>query len=96
MSNFEFFDRPIKRDDEAGARRWRGQLFRSFHSPLMWKDKYYKTLKRPNSVTFPICEFCHHIVREWPHYEEPVPPGVICDQCFKEEEKASRRDAARE
>jgi len=77
MSNFEFFDRPIKRDDEAGARRWRGQLFRSFHSPLMWKDKYYKTLKRPNSVTFPICEFCHHIVWEWPHYE--VAGAARCD-----------------
>jgi hypothetical protein len=88
-----------KRDDEAKARRWRGSLFGKLSSPLMWRDKWlgsYQMLEAPKSVTFPICAFCEHVIWEWPHFEEEVPDNAICEQCFKEEEEAQKRDDDRE
>jgi hypothetical protein len=89
------FDPPMKRDDEANARRWRGQLFRGLRTPLVWRDKWkghYENLHRPRSVTFPICEICDHIVWEWPHFEEEVPQNAICEICFKREQNSQERD----
>jgi hypothetical protein len=82
----ELFPEP-KRNDEEQARHWRGALFWGFSSPLTWKgDKYYESLEKPKSVTFPICQLCHHIIWEWPHFEEEV-PKAICTECADEEEK---------
>ena len=86
------FDPPIKRDDEQVARRWRGELFHSWSSPIMWKDDYYHFLERPRSVTFPICGLCGHIIWNWPHFEEEIPDKAICDTCFVEEEREQDRD----
>jgi hypothetical protein len=76
-----------KRDDDAEVRRWRGPLFCDLESPLMWKDKYYKLLDPPNSVTFPICAGCGHVIWDWPHFEEEVPAQAICSQCFTEDQQ---------
>ena len=81
-----------KRDDERNAKRWRGPLFEGFRSPIDWMDKYYKILKPPQSVTFPICTVCGHIVWEWPHFEEPVEDNSVCEECFKEAEEEEDRD----
>lgn len=87
------YARSPKRDDERNARRWRGSLFDNLRSPIMWKDKYYETLKPPNSVTFPICCGCGHVVWEWPHFQEPVPDGAVCEKCFEEDKETEERDA---
>jgi hypothetical protein len=81
-----------KRNDEANARRWRGPLFENQFLPLVWrnKDGSYQTLRGPRSVTFPICDFCGHVIWEWPHFEEQVPEGAVCDQCFREEDERGR------
>jgi hypothetical protein len=76
------------RDDEQQAKRWRGSLFHDFDSPLMWKDKHYKLLEPPNSVTFPICAVCHHIIWNWPHFQEDPPKEAMCDVCWDEEERS--------
>jgi hypothetical protein len=83
---------PERRNDEANARRWRGPLFSGFRTPLMWKDKSFKILDHPKSVTFPICSFCKHVVWEWPHFEEEVPANAICGQCCKEEQESQDRE----
>jgi hypothetical protein len=89
--NLRSFQWP-KRDDEKTAKRWRGSLFNDFMSPILWKDAHYKMLRPPNSVTFPICQACAHIVWEWPHFEEPVPEHAVCEACFEEELAAQERD----
>jgi hypothetical protein len=77
------------RDDDAAAARWRGELFRGLRGGMMWRDEErgYITLPRPNSVTFPICTCCDHVIWDWPHFEEKVPHNAICDECAKDEER---------
>jgi hypothetical protein len=86
---------PPKRDDDATAKRWRGPLFWRFRSTLTWKERppdkdysRYEFLQSPQSVTFPICAMCHHVIWEWPFFEETPPANAICDQCCKDEENA--------
>jgi hypothetical protein len=90
-----FIEEPKKRKDDKGVARWRGPLFFDFNSPLMWKDEYYQMLEPPNSVTFPICAFCNHIIWDWPHFEEKVPEHALCTPCGKEEEDAIERENKR-
>jgi hypothetical protein len=79
MSNpFEHFtvpDPPWPSDDKEAA-RWRGYL--KFRVPWPFSEM------KPNSVTFPICEGCGRVVWNWPHFEEPVPHGAVCEHCFKD------------
>jgi len=72
-----------KRNDDGAAKRWRGPM--RMPEPLMWYGDA-KTVEPPNSVTFPICSFCRHIIWDWPHFEEPVADNSVCEACFKEEE----------
>lgn len=82
------------RNDAAKAGRWRGPLFGDLKPSLVWRDKDggYKNLRRPGSVTFPICAFCRHVIWDWPHFEEPVPDNAICMECFRYDEEQERRD----
>jgi hypothetical protein len=74
-----------KYDDAATAKRWRGELFKDFYSPLTWKENgYYEMLKPPHAVTFPICQGCGRVVWDWPHFEEPVDENSICETCFND------------
>jgi hypothetical protein len=74
--------KPPKRNDDAGVARWRGPLFWDTPIPLMWKGtEHYEFLDTPNSVTFPICKACGHIIWNWPHFEEAVPEEACCDDC---------------
>lgn len=69
------------RNDEIEARRWRGPL-----------NLDYRQFGRPQSVTFPICSWCRHIIWDWPHYEEEVPKDALCEACWKEEVEAQQRE----
>lgn len=66
--------------DDVDLAHWRGPLFEDFRSPIWW-GKSYEMLKPPGSVTFPICDCCRRVVWEWPHFEEPVPEGAVCEEC---------------
>jgi hypothetical protein len=88
MKRSDIFPEPKRKDGEA-AQRWRGPLFWDLGLPIgPWLDKakgYYESWKKPNSVTFPICSACGHVIWDWPHFEEPVPEGACCEACFKED-----------
>jgi hypothetical protein len=76
-----------ERNDGSNVRRWRGALFWHFDSPLVWKGKdHYEAIEFPHSVTFPICHLCHHVIWDWPHFEEEVPENACCEACGNEEE----------
>jgi hypothetical protein len=78
------FPKTPRRGNDAEVRAWMGELFKDFRSPIVWKDKYYEFLEPPQSVSFPICQGCGHIIWNWPHFEEEVPKNAACDDCAKE------------
>ena len=69
------FPDPSYPSDDAKVARWRGYLK---FDPL-WIGG---TLLRPTSVTFPICDQCGRVVWDWPHFEEKVEEGSVCEDCF--------------
>jgi hypothetical protein len=97
MSNNDGFDEVMRdnfprRNDNKEAARWRGPLFEDFSCELIWNDplKGCTSLEPPRSVTFPICQFCGHVIWDWPHFEEPVPDGAVCTTCAEEDERRER------
>ena len=95
---------PPRQDGEAAA-RWRGPLFDRWDLALSWREPViaggetymaYRFLERPNSVTFPICSCCRHVIWEWPHFEEQVPENAACDACCEEEMESQRRENERD
>ena len=91
--NWNNWHLPPKRNDDATVRPWRGPLFHRLGAGMVWKEgAAYRSLDKPSSVTFPICQLCRHIVWDWPHFEEPVPGNAICEACFREEDRESERN----
>jgi hypothetical protein len=84
------FKFPPDRDDAELAKRWRGYLVRDWASPVTWRDGvYYCGIEPPQSVTFPICSVCGHIIWDWPHFEEQPPSNAACDRCADESAERS-------
>lgn len=86
MSVIPFPKHPRHRRNDAKARAWLGNVIGDLKSPIVWKDKYYKMLPAPNSVTFPICAGCGCIIWDWPHFEEEVPEECACEDCANDDQ----------